>query len=279
MNARISTALAAAAVGLAALATPGNTRAANVGYYEMCTGTGGVGHAGAITAAGHTPVNVAVPDAATLNTLDGLFVTNCSNDGYGSEYLANLGAIDNAVQTQGLVLVVHDRYVSGASTILSGVIGVRDFVNGGNIDLPAGSPLLSGPGGTLDNGSLDGRGSSNHGYVVAATLPAGGAVLANNGVIDQAVTLVYPRGTGKVVYSTIPLDLWVQYEAEFRDIYTPNLLAWVVPNFISCADEGFTGSKLTLCRQVCEIDQTPTRLTSLIKLYMTAYRSEPPCGR
>ena len=275
MNARISTALAAAAIGLAALATPVTAQAGNVGYYEMCTGTGGTGHAAAITAAGHTPVNVEVPDAATLSTLEGLFVTNCNNSGYGGEYLANLGAIDNAVQTQGLILVVHDRYVSGASTILAGVNGIRGTSE--NIDLPAGSPLLSGPGGTLDNGSLDGRGYSNHGYVVAASLPAGGAVLANNGVIDRAVTMVYPRGTGKVVYSTIPLDLWVQNDANFRDIYTPNLLAWAV--FTSCADEGLTGSKLTLCRQICEIDQTPTRLTSLIKLYMTAYRSEPPCGR
>lgn len=49
--------------------------------------------------------------------------------------------------------------------------------------------------------------------------------------------------------------------------------------FTSCADEGFTGSRLTLCRQVCEIDQTPARLTSLIKLYMTAYRTAPPCAR
>jgi hypothetical protein len=279
MNARVSTALAAATIGLAALAMPGICQAANVGYYEMCTGTGGTGHAAAITAAGHTPVNVDIPNAATLSTLDALFVTNCDNDGYGGEYLANLGAIDNAVQTQGLVLVVHDRHVSGASTILPGVVGVRDFANGANIDLPVGSPLLSGPGGTLNNGSLDGWGSSNHGYVVAATLPAGGAVLANNSVPEQAVTMVYPRGTGKVVYSTIPLDLWVQYDGAFRDVYTPNLLAWVVPNFVSCAAEGFSGSKLTLCRQICEIDQTPTKLTSLIKLYMSAYRSEPPCGR
>lgn len=48
--------------------------------------------------------------------------------------------------------------------------------------------------------------------------------------------------------------------------------------FVSCAAEGYTGSKLTLCRQVCEIEQTPTRLTSLIKLYRTAYREDPPCS-
>lgn len=49
--------------------------------------------------------------------------------------------------------------------------------------------------------------------------------------------------------------------------------------FTSCADERYTGAKLTLCRQVCEIDQTPARLTSLIKLYMTTYRAAPPCAR
>ena len=50
-----------------------------------------------------------------------------------------------------------------------------------------------------------------------------------------------------------------------------------VAPFTTCAAEGFTGSKLTLCRQVCEIAQTPARLASLTKLYMTAYRTLPPC--
>lgn len=60
---------------------------------------------------------------------------------------------------------------------------------------------------------------------------------------------------------------------------TANHRIRLVALFTSCAAEGFTGSKLTLCRQVCEIDQTPARLLSLIKLYRTAYREDPPCAQ
>lgn len=48
--------------------------------------------------------------------------------------------------------------------------------------------------------------------------------------------------------------------------------------FTTCAAEGYTGARLSLCRQVCEIDQTPTKLTGLIKLYMSTYRTAPPCA-
>lgn len=48
--------------------------------------------------------------------------------------------------------------------------------------------------------------------------------------------------------------------------------------FTTCAAEGITGAKLSLCRQICEIDQTPTKLTGLIKLYMSTYRSAPACA-
>jgi sugar lactone lactonase YvrE len=49
--------------------------------------------------------------------------------------------------------------------------------------------------------------------------------------------------------------------------------------FSTCAAEGFTGAKLTLCRKVCEVPQAPSTLSSLIRLYTAAYREEPPCAR
>lgn len=48
--------------------------------------------------------------------------------------------------------------------------------------------------------------------------------------------------------------------------------------FTTCAAEGFTGPKLTMCRQVCEVAQTPTRLSGLIRLYTAIYRQDPPCS-
>jgi subtilisin-like proprotein convertase family protein len=48
--------------------------------------------------------------------------------------------------------------------------------------------------------------------------------------------------------------------------------------FTSCADEGFAGGQLDLCRKICEVDQPEARLTGLIQAYMTRYRSAPPCA-
>lgn len=57
-----------------------------------------------------------------------------------------------------------------------------------------------------------------------------------------------------------------------------NFLAEADKLVATCASKGYLGGKLTLCRQICEIDQTPTRLLSLIRLYRTAYREDPPCA-
>ena len=275
---RVSAALLAAVTALAAFCLPGTSSAANVGYYEMCFGTGSAAAATAIAAAGSTPVNVTVPDAATLAGLDGLWVTNCNNGGYGGEYLANLTAINNAVQTQGLVLIVHDRFVSGAGVILPGLTGVRDFTDGANIDFPAGSPIITGPAGTLTDASLDGGGFSNHGYI--ASMPAGGVVLANRNA-TQPVTVTYPWGNGRVVYSSIPLDAYLGGGSipGFTSPYAPNVIAWAVPSFTSCAAEGFSGTKLTLCRQVCEMNYTGTKLNALIRTWTALYHQDPPCAR
>lgn len=280
MHNRLTTLMLAAA---AALALPGMAQAANVGYYEMCDGTGDAIAAAAITTAGDTPVNVNVPDAVTLASLDALFVTNCSNDDYGSEYLANVAAINNAVQTQGLVLIVHDRYVTGASTILPGVIGVRDLDNNdADIDFPLGSPILTGPGGTLNNTSLDGGDSSSHGYVTAASLPAGGQILAHRPSASQGVTVTYPWGSGRVVYSTIPLDYYFDGAdpVAFKTIYAPNIIAWAVSGstFTTCAAAGYFGAKRILCHQICEVPQSRSRLYGLLRVYRALYRETPACA-
>lgn len=48
--------------------------------------------------------------------------------------------------------------------------------------------------------------------------------------------------------------------------------------FTTCAAEGFTGPKLTLCQQICEVPQSPARLGVWIKKWLLAYRVDPPCG-
>ena len=181
----------------------------NVGYYDMAFGSGQPFHIAPITTAGDTAINVATPDAVTLASLNMLFVTNQSNDGYGAEYLGNLAAIQAAVAA-GMVLVIHDRYVDDAESILPGGAGfniVRNFNDSTNIELlNDGHPIAAGPGGIVSDTSLDNGNSSSHGFTFAAGLPAGVDLILSTGDASHIVTFGYQYGAGYVVYSSIPLD-------------------------------------------------------------------------
>ena len=65
---------------------PTVARAANVGYYELCTGQGEPYLSSIITAGGDTPINITVPDASQLSGISALLVTNCDNGGYATEW-------------------------------------------------------------------------------------------------------------------------------------------------------------------------------------------------
>ncbi|RZA20178.1 MAG: hypothetical protein EOP93_06660 [Lysobacteraceae bacterium] len=240
MKTRLAASALAVVGGAMALLVPGTSQAGNVGYYDMSCGGNQAAHAAAITAAGHTPVAVTTPDAGTLSGLDALSVTNCSNGAFGASYTGNLAAITAAVNG-GMVLIVHDRFVTGAGSVLpggSGLSTVREFELGGaDIDFPAGSPIISGPGGILTNTSLDGGTSSSHGFVTAASLPAGGSLLA-----------IRPTGGAGE------------------------------GSFTTCAAEGYTGTQLTWCRNICEIEQTPASLKTWIRRWMDRFHYDPPCA-
>ena len=234
MNARLATALAVIG-GLAAL-LPMTGHAGNVGYFDMCGGNQAA-HASAITAAGHTPIAVVTPDAETLSNLDALSVTNCSNGDFGSNYTSHLAAITAAVNA-GMVLIVHDRFVTGAGSILPGGSGITTVrsTDPDDIDFPAGSPIINGPGGTLNNSSLDNGTSSTHGYVVRASLPAGGSALAL-------------RPTS----------------GEEED------------GFPGCDAYNYNATKLYYCRKVCESGYTGATLDMWIRRWLDRYREDPPC--
>ena len=92
MNTRITTGVLATLLGGITLLLPGLGQAGTIGYMDMC-GNDQAAHAAAISAAGHTPVYVPVPDSEALATLDGLSVTNCDNGGFGTAYTDHLAAI------------------------------------------------------------------------------------------------------------------------------------------------------------------------------------------
>src|SRR6266536_3750446 len=78
--------------------------------------------------------------------------------------------------------------------------------------------------------SLDGGNSSSHGYVVAASVPAGAVRILSRTNPAEYVLYAYPYGRGWVVYSTMPLDFYLTSTStvglNFRNVYAPNVIAY-----------------------------------------------------
>ena len=287
MKTTLATALLAACTGVAALAFSATADAARVGYVNNgCYGS--QGGAPEIAAAGHTPV--ALPSYASitaeqLNGLAAVFVGSC--------WSGTNPAVDGAVAA-GMALLVHDNdYPEEAGARLPGnyLFGVANGSSEADINFTSAARFLGGPAGTLNNASLDGGNSSNHGIVSTATLAAGIRVLATGTAASEATIIEYAHGSGRVVYSTIPLSCYLNgggcaqpgggLEAVSAGMqrYATNLVAhYAGPLFTTCAAEGYTGAKLTMCRSVCESGATGTTLAGRIRLYTAIYRETPPCG-
>jgi len=201
---------------VAVLAGAGAASAAvNVGYYDMSLGTGNPNQVTPITTAGQTAVSLSDLQAVDLAGVKVLVVQNPSNGSYGAEYLSRLAAIQTAV-ANGLILVIHDRYVlndagtEGAKSILPGganFVILRDFSDPDNVDVRDGStPVTNGAGGVVTSASLDNGNFSDHGYADASSLPVGTKLILSRTDPQRIVTFLYPYGNGAVLYSTIPLD-------------------------------------------------------------------------
>jgi len=197
-----------AALVAACFALP--AQAANVGYYNL-TNPAGNTQVAAITAAGNTAVPLAGLTAVDLAGLDVLWIINPSNGGYVAALTANVAAILNFVNNGG-TLIFHDRHVTTAATVIPGA-GAITFVRatGADIDLGPDAPpeMTNGPGGTIDNNTLDGGNSSNHGHALAGTLPAGAKIIFTTANQTHAVDFAYQLGAGFVYYSAIPLDYYL----------------------------------------------------------------------
>ena len=266
--------------GAASLLAPAGAEAGNVGYYgDNCYS---VNPSSIISAAGHTPVAVAALDAPSLAGLQGLFINGCT-------FVTN-AAVDTAV-ANGMVLIWHDpNWNSVSPRLLPGGQSVPYTVSGGDryqVDFPAGSPVTSGPGGAIGNTSLDGGNSSNHGYVAAASLPAGSQVLATQDVAANVTTFAYSTGAGRVVFSTIPLTCYFSggpcsgnVAVPGMQAYATNLIAWAVAGGVSttCASEGYTGTKLEWCKNICERGYAGSTLAMWIRRWTDRYRTLPYCA-
>lgn len=231
------------------IAWASDARAGNVGYYEMCSGHGMSWQVPPITTAGQTPVQLFDLRSSDLAGLDVVFVTNCNNGGYSSEYVSRLSDIQAAV-AGGLVLVIHDRYVDGAEGILPGGGGftiVRDFSDGARVDvLDATTLVTNGPGGVVGNATLDGGVYSTHGYALAGSLPGAARSILSRTNGAEVVTFSYAYGSGSVIYSTIPLDFYLGNPFEkpsFNLVYAPNVVAYAASLAVSCGDGVLEGAE------------------------------------
>lgn len=191
---------------------PGANLMTTIGTFDMTLGQGGTYQEDEVTSNGYSAATITALDAAQLGAVDTLYVTNPSNSDYSASYTSALATIDSAV-AGGMNLVMFDRYVTGAETILPGgasLMVVRDFSADTNVDLASTAPswFTNGPAGTIDSTMFDGGNSSNHGYVTLASLPAGAVPLLTTGDPNHVVAFTYPYGDGMVFYSTIPLDYY-----------------------------------------------------------------------
>ena len=212
-----------------------------VGYYEMFFGSGQPYEVAPITSGGGIPVTIFDPDATALAGLNTLFVTNQDNFGFGFGYTARLAEIQAAVQA-GMILVIHDRTVSGIAGILPGggaITALRDFTESADINIHDGSTVVTAG---LDDTSMDNGNSSSHGFTFAASLPAKSKQLLSATTPDHLVTFCYPFGKGAVIYSTIPLDFYLQGlgndppRTALATIYAPNVVRYALAG--ACAQRG-----------------------------------------
>ena len=186
-----------------------------IGFYDMSQADGNEGtQVTSITVGGHTAVDIHDLSVAELSGLDVLVIQNPNNSIYNAEFLNALPDIQAAV-ANGLVLIIHDRAtgLANAAGILPGGAGIQFFRDTETNDVELVDdlhPIANGPGGIVTDFSLDGGNSSFHGYADASTLPVGAEVILSTPNVNQAVTFAYAFGAGQVVYSSIPLDHYLQ---------------------------------------------------------------------
>lgn len=226
----------------------GRAGALTVGYFtDFNAGT--TTPAAAITTAGHTPVQILNISTFDLSTIDMLMIDESNNGGLSGDMSGRLADIAAWVDA-GHCMIVHDRFVGsgvpGPNPFLigagAGIQVVRDFSNATTLDFvpPGGTLVQNGPGGVLNDNSLDGGNFSTHGFAIGPSIPViATEILALELVGGQGPDLTkiaafsYPTGLGHVYYSTSPLDFYLDGNGNdpprdnFRFIYAPNVIAYM----------------------------------------------------
>lgn len=298
MNLRFSGLCLAVLGVMGGLGASRTAEAGNVGYYTSpaCVSAS---PANAIVAAGHTPVAITTLDAASLESIDALVVTVvCTPSPFPANPALN-AAVANGLRLMIDTVPIPDLKLLPGSPALSFAVNPQI-----NVSIPSTAPIRSGPAGELTNDSLDtgapgGQGglTSTYGTVDVSSLPSGGkALVVSASDLNKAAAFAYPVGAGIVVVSNTQ---WVYllpgvysenyYQGNYLipgvHTYYTNTIAWLMSGrsdpqpLTTCASEGYTGTKLTWCQNICEKGYTGATLSSWIKRWTDKYRDLPYCAR
>lgn len=308
MNTRIASLSLALLGGMATLAMPTGAHAGNVGFYDACPYAGfETGDpAGVIAAAGHTKVDLVALDAASLNGLVAVYIVDCYN--YPLFWADSSPDLNTAVQNgMGLVFesmgyssVPNDPTAGVISTTLPGAPTFSSFAaiafpEGYDVVVPATSPIANGPGGMVTATSLDratttfNTANLTHWYP-RNTLPSGAVPFLTTPNPDHVAAFGYNAGAGRVAFTDSQFSLFHPGAVGYGNgepfaagglVYLTNLIAWAAEGgpVTTCASEGYTGTQLTWCQNICENGLTGQKLDTWIHRWINRYRDLPYCAR
>ena len=197
----------------AAIFAPQAASASTIGYYLSGSAANDAQVQAAITASGNSFVDLAGLSAGDLVGINVLWILNGNNGSPDAQVLGNQAAITAFINAGG-VLSFHDRNVTqgdDANTYLPGCAACSFTTEfGTNLDVAtAGTPIVNGPFGVINNTTLDGGNQSSHGWATLASLPLGAVPVLSTADPTHIVDFYYRLGLGLVYYSAIPLDFYL----------------------------------------------------------------------
>lgn len=234
-----------------------------------------------VAALGHTYATFVADDAGWATALSG---------GYGPFDAVLVGeaskrralsastsaAIAAYVSAGGRVIVVSDH--RGAVGFLNAVFGYSTTVRYGCYSdgsvagaIQAGAIGTTFAGGPATVGNLSCTSAFN-----SASLPASARKLytGTDGVAPTTLAFAGGYGSGRLVW--LGWDYCCGGTVRQVDDWYMVLDSSIRFSGGTCA--GLLNGQLTLCRDICEVRQTPATLAGLTKLYTIIFRSAPPCG-
>jgi hypothetical protein len=219
---------------------------------------------------GYTQVHIL--DIATFDfTQVDVFMLNvASNNGPSEDLLGRLAFLELWVREGGKI-IIHDRSAGNAGNSLLINLSSTSLIRNTNtlINLePYGTKdnaLIQGENGSITETSLQ----NTNGFAVASTLPSTAIkYLVSAEDINNVAAFIYPLGEGYIYYSGIPLDYYFrqtgssQPGANYRTIYTPNLLDMICLLNIQTEPDPQPGDTCSTAQNLAEMEGNPFKATT-----------------